>query len=162
MLGYRDLSKHRYPSSMGLSELAIRAAKPQAKPCKVYDEKGLFLLVRPSDARLWRFKYSQGGVEKLLALGSYPEIPRKRARAKRALLRSPHRLSKARAPGARHLRVQAVPGRQANRISLVSNNGRSRKQRSRAPCQSGGRLSSMKTTFGSGRVVKQTTRPSAR
>ena len=68
---------------MSLSELAIRAAKPQAKPYKVYDEKGLFLLVRPNGARLWRFKYSHGGVEKLLALGSYPEIPLKRARAKR-------------------------------------------------------------------------------
>lgn len=73
---------------MSLTELAVRAAKPLTKPYKVYDEKGLFLLVRPSGARLWRFKYSHGGVEKLLALGSYPEIPLKRARAKRDEARS--------------------------------------------------------------------------
>jgi integrase len=68
---------------MSLTELAIRAAKPQAKPYKVYDEKGLFLLVKPNGARLWRFKYAHAGVEKLLSLGSYPEVPLKRARAKR-------------------------------------------------------------------------------
>ena len=68
---------------MSLTEFAIRSVKPQAKPYKVYDEKGLFLLVRPNGARLWRFKYSHGGVEKLLSLGAYPEVPLKRARAKR-------------------------------------------------------------------------------
>ena len=68
---------------MSLTELAIRAAKPHAKPYKVYDEKGLFLLVRPNGSRLWRFKYSHGGVEKLLSLGAYPDVALKRARAKR-------------------------------------------------------------------------------
>jgi integrase len=68
---------------MGLTELEIRAAKPKLKPYKLYDEKGLFLLVKPSGARLWRFKYTYSGVEKLLSLGPYPEVPLKRARAKR-------------------------------------------------------------------------------
>jgi Arm domain-containing DNA-binding protein len=43
----------------------------------------LFLLVKPSGSRLWRFKYAYCGVEKLLSLGAYPEVPLKRARAKR-------------------------------------------------------------------------------
>lgn len=68
---------------MSLTEFAIRSAKPQPKPYKVFDEKGLFLLVRPNGARLWRFKYFHGGIEKLLSLGAYPEVPLKRARAKR-------------------------------------------------------------------------------
>ena len=68
---------------MNLSELAIRAAKPGPKPYKVYDEKGLFLLVRPSGARLWRFKYVYAGVEKLLSLGAHPDVTLKRAREKR-------------------------------------------------------------------------------
>ena len=54
---------------MNLTELEVRAAKPKPKPYKLYDEKGLFLLVKPSGARLWRFKYAYSGVEKLLALG---------------------------------------------------------------------------------------------
>jgi integrase len=68
---------------MSLTEFTIRAAKPQPKPYKIYDEKGLFLLIRPNGSRLWRFKYAHGGVEKLLSLGPYPEVPLKRARAKR-------------------------------------------------------------------------------
>lgn len=68
---------------MSLTELEIRAAKPRPKPYKVYDEKGLFLLVKPTGSHLWRFKYVFSGVEKLLALGAYPDVPLKRARAKR-------------------------------------------------------------------------------
>jgi len=68
---------------MTLTELEVRAAKPKPKPYKLYDEKGLFLLVKPTGARLWRFKYAYSGVERLLALGTYPEVPLKRARAKR-------------------------------------------------------------------------------
>jgi len=81
--GTAALPNYRYPSFMSLSELAIRAAKPQAKPYKVYDEKGLFLLVRPSGARLWRFKYSHGGVEKLLALGPSGDSTQARPRQAR-------------------------------------------------------------------------------
>jgi integrase len=73
---------------MSLTEVEIRAAKPEAKPYKVYDEKGLFLLVKPNGARLWRFKYSHAGAEKLLSLGAYPEVPLKRAREKRDEARS--------------------------------------------------------------------------
>jgi integrase len=68
---------------MSLTELEIRASKAKPKPYKLYDEKGLFLLVKPSGVRLWRFKYVYSGVEKLLALGVYPDVPLKRARAKR-------------------------------------------------------------------------------
>jgi integrase len=68
---------------MSLTEFEIRAAKGKSKAYKVYDEKGLFLLVKPTGARLWRFKYGYAGVEKLLSFGSYPEVPLKRARAKR-------------------------------------------------------------------------------
>jgi integrase len=68
---------------MSLTEPEIRAAKAKPKPYKLYDAKGLFLLVKPSGARLWRFKYAYSGVEKLLALGAYPGVPLKRARAKR-------------------------------------------------------------------------------
>ena len=66
-----------------LSESRIRAAKPAAKPYKLFDERGLFLLVTPAGGRLWRFRYRLGGVEKLLTLGAYPDVPLKRAREKR-------------------------------------------------------------------------------
>lgn len=66
-----------------LSDTAIRAAKPREKPYKLFDERGLFLLVKPSGARLWRLKYSHGGVEKGISLGDFRDVPLKRAREKR-------------------------------------------------------------------------------
>lgn len=66
-----------------LHETRIRAAKPAEKPYKLFDERGLFLLVTPTGGRLWRLRYRMAGVEKLLALGAYPDVPLKRAREKR-------------------------------------------------------------------------------
>src|SRR5579863_2028855 len=86
--GYRRVPNKRYPVFVSLTELAIRSAKPQPKPYKLFDEKGLFLLVRSNGARLWRFKYFISGVEKLLSLGAYPDVSLKRARDKRDQARS--------------------------------------------------------------------------
>lgn len=69
--------------TMPLTDTAIRAIKPAAKPFKVSDAQGLYLLVSPSGSRLWRFKYRFGGKEKLLALGAYPAVSLRDARARR-------------------------------------------------------------------------------
>jgi hypothetical protein len=66
-----------------LNEARIRASKPQEKPYKVFDERGLFLLITPSGGRLWRMRYRFAGVERLLTLGAYPDVPLKRARERR-------------------------------------------------------------------------------
>jgi integrase len=66
-----------------LTETAIKAAKPREKPYKESDARGLYLLIAPTGARLWRLKYRHGGVEKLLALGAWPDVSLKRAREKR-------------------------------------------------------------------------------
>jgi integrase len=66
-----------------LTEARIRAAKPAEKPYKLFDERGLFMLVTTAGGRLWRFRYRLGGVEKLLTLGAYPDVSLKRAREKR-------------------------------------------------------------------------------
>lgn len=60
---------------MALTDTAIRNAKPGPKPRKLYDERGLYLLLNPNGSRWWRFKYRFGGKEKLLSLGTYPEVP---------------------------------------------------------------------------------------
>ncbi len=59
---------------MALSEMTIRKAKPGAKPYKLSDGDGLFLLVQPTGGKWWRYKYRFAGKEKLLALGIYPLI----------------------------------------------------------------------------------------
>ncbi len=67
---------------MPLTDTAIRAAKPQDKPIKLFDGSGLFLLVAPNGGKWWRFKYRFGGKEKLLSLGTYPDTGLKDARDK--------------------------------------------------------------------------------
>ena len=68
---------------MALTDTAIRLAKSGATERKLADEKGLYLLLTPSGSKLWRLKYRLDGKEKKLALGSYPEVGLKDARAKR-------------------------------------------------------------------------------
>ncbi len=68
---------------MPLSDTAIRQAKAAPRPIKLFDERGLFLLLNPSGSRYWRFKYRIDGKEKLLALGVYPDVSLKLARDRR-------------------------------------------------------------------------------
>jgi len=75
---------------MHLSDLAVRKAKPEDKPFKLSDGGGLYLLVRPNGAKLWRLKYRFAEKEKLLSFGPYPitslaDARRKRDEAKKLL-----------------------------------------------------------------------------
>lgn len=66
-----------------LTDTLIRKAKAPAKPTKLADERGLYLLLTPSGGRLWRFKYRFAGKEKLLAIGAYPDVSLGKAREAR-------------------------------------------------------------------------------
>jgi len=66
-----------------LTETRIRAAKPREKPYKLFDERGLYMLVNPDGSRWWRFKYALEKREKGISLGVYPDVPLKRARERR-------------------------------------------------------------------------------
>ncbi len=89
MWGYLPL---QWGNTLPLTDTAVRNAKPRAdptnlsastKPRKIFDERGLFLLVTPNGGKWWRFRYSFDGKEKLLALGTYPDVPLSAARQKR-------------------------------------------------------------------------------
>jgi len=47
---------------MPLTDAKIKALKPKAKPYKVADFDGLYLLVNPTGSKLWRFKYRVAGL----------------------------------------------------------------------------------------------------
>jgi len=66
-----------------LSDTRLRTLKPKEKAYRVYDERGLYVQVSPSGAKLWRFKYIFDDKEKLLALGQYPDVPLALARERR-------------------------------------------------------------------------------
>jgi integrase len=68
---------------MPLTAAAIQGSKPRQKPYKLFDGGGLFLLVHPNGGRYWRLKYRIHGREKLLALGTFPDITLAKARQRR-------------------------------------------------------------------------------
>jgi hypothetical protein len=72
---------------MALSDASIRAAKPKAAAYKLFDEGGLFLLVKPSGGKLWRLKFRHLGKEQLLSFGAFPDVGLKDARKRRDLAR---------------------------------------------------------------------------
>ena len=68
---------------MALSVKEIEHAKPIDRDCKLYDEKGLYILIALSGSKRWYLKYRFMGSEKKLGLGHYPAVSLKAARAKR-------------------------------------------------------------------------------
>lgn len=57
-----------------LSDLQISKAKPKLQDYKLGDGRGLYLLVRKTGGKLWRYDYRMGGKRKTLAMGNYPDI----------------------------------------------------------------------------------------
>lgn len=68
---------------MPLTDVKIRTTKPSGKQIKLFDMDGLYMLLTPQGGKYWRFKYRFDGKERLLALGTYPEISLADARERR-------------------------------------------------------------------------------
>lgn len=74
-----------------LTDRAVRALKPRAKPYTESDGGGLLLLIKPNGSKLWRLRYRFAGKQQELVLGQYPEVSiaeaRERSQAARLQLR---------------------------------------------------------------------------
>ncbi|WP_199544755.1 tyrosine-type recombinase/integrase [Paraburkholderia kururiensis] len=104
---------------MPLSDTAIRSARPGAKPVKLSDGGGLYLLLTPTGSRLWRMKYRFAGKEKLLALGTYPAVTLKDARDRREEARK--KLAAGYDPGeARKAQKKAEKDKATNSFEVVA------------------------------------------
>lgn len=68
---------------MMLTEIAIRKASAAKRDYRLSDDRGLYLLVRPTGSKLWQVRYRHGGKQKTASLGQYPEISLKDARVRR-------------------------------------------------------------------------------
>jgi integrase len=64
------------------TEFEIKNAKPKDKEYSISVADGLFLLVKPTGNKLWRYRYSFGGKRYLLSLGKYPTTTIKLAKAR--------------------------------------------------------------------------------
>jgi hypothetical protein len=74
----RGGQEHKEP----LTNVEIQKAKPGPTPAKLTDGRGLYLLVTPAGSKLWRWKFRFEGKEKLMAVGSYPDVSLAQARDK--------------------------------------------------------------------------------
>jgi integrase len=68
---------------MPLTDVAIRALKPEAKRYSRTDERGLVLEVFPTGGMLWHYRYRLNGKPERVTLGRYPALSLKQARQER-------------------------------------------------------------------------------
>ncbi len=68
---------------MQLTALEVKNAQSEPRMYRLADGDGLFLQVTTKGSKYWRFRYFFLGKEKMLALGTYPEISLAEARDKR-------------------------------------------------------------------------------
>jgi len=66
-----------------LTDRKILNAKSKDKQYKIFDGKGLFVLIHPNGSKYFRWEYKFEGKRKTLALGVYPETTLKHARDER-------------------------------------------------------------------------------
>lgn len=74
-----------------LSDTKIKSLKPKEKLYRVLDAERLYIEVRPTGKKIWRFKYTLNGKEGTVSFGEYPIVTLAEARRKkdetRALLK---------------------------------------------------------------------------
>lgn len=66
-----------------LTDVQVRKAKPGPDPYKMADGGGLHLFVTPAGHRSWRWRYQRDRRERLIVLGTYPEMSLRQAREAR-------------------------------------------------------------------------------
>ncbi|WP_446027530.1 tyrosine-type recombinase/integrase [Lelliottia amnigena] len=71
-----------------LTDAKIRSAKPTDRDWKLSDGGGLFLLIKKTGSKLWRWKYRLDGKENLFAIGPFPQTSLSDARAARERARA--------------------------------------------------------------------------
>ena len=71
-----------------LTDAKVRSAKPTERDWKLSDGGGLFLLVKKTGGKLWRWKYRLDGKENLFAIGRFPQTSLADARAARERARA--------------------------------------------------------------------------
>lgn len=69
---------------MALTNIEIKNASPTNSDYTLSDGSGLFIIIKPSGSKLWRFRYRRDGKLRRLSLGAYPEVTLAMARSKAA------------------------------------------------------------------------------
>ena len=78
---------HNRPTHM-LTDTKLRSLKPREDAYRVADTNGLCIEVRPSGAKVWRYRYRHSGKASMITLAEYPIMSLGEARAERDRLRA--------------------------------------------------------------------------
>lgn len=79
--------RRRRSAPGGLTDTAVRQARPRERAYKLADGGGLSLVVTATGSRWWRFDYHFAGRRKTISLGTYPKVSLARARQAHAQAR---------------------------------------------------------------------------
>lgn len=71
-----------------LTDTKLRTLKARPASYRIADANGLCIEVRPSGARVWRYRYRHAGKASMVTLGAYPALSLQQARAERDRLRA--------------------------------------------------------------------------
>ncbi|KTC24620.1 integrase [Pseudomonas marginalis ICMP 9505] len=74
-----------------LTDAHCRSAKPKEKLYRLNDQRGLYLEVKPSGVKAWRYRFALNGKSSMIGLGDYPAVrlseARERSEAARKLVK---------------------------------------------------------------------------
>ncbi len=65
---------------MALTDTAVKNAKPEDKARKLSDGGGLYLLIKPTGYKSWKYDYRLDNIRGSYTIGNYPDISLKKAR----------------------------------------------------------------------------------
>ena len=71
-----------------LTDTKLRALKPKEASHRVADSNGLCIEVRPTGAKVWRYRYRYAAKPSIVTIGEYPAMSLMQARAERDKLRA--------------------------------------------------------------------------
>jgi len=71
-----------------LTDPKLRNAKPDTKPYKLVDEKGLYIEIKPNGGKTWRYRFRIDGKESTFTIGDYPDVTLAQARDERKKARA--------------------------------------------------------------------------
>ncbi len=97
---------------MALTATEVEKAKPSQKVCRLADGNGLFLEIKPTGAKWWRYRYRKPdtGKDTMLSLGKYPAVSLADARKARG---KAEKLLQAGIDPADHKRMEKAKRKQA-------------------------------------------------
>ena len=69
---------------MAITDTELRRSRGGLKAYRLFDGRGLYILITPAGGKLWRWKYRHEGKEKLMSFGKYPDVTLADARDRHA------------------------------------------------------------------------------